>query len=130
MLINVSNHPSEKWLPEQMEAAVEAYEEVVDMPFPILDPEMNTAEVYMEAFHYADEIAKKFGAYEDDHIRLKDAVMVMGEYVFTYNLVNMLKELGIICVATTSKREAKETLLEDGSIKRESIFKFVQFREY
>ena len=40
IFINCSNHPSRYWSREQIEAA-EQYGEVVDIRFPIVDPEMN-----------------------------------------------------------------------------------------
>ena len=53
-------------------------------------------------------------------------VHVMGEMTFTYNLVTALKEVGIVCLASTTERLVK--MMPDG--KKVSEFKFVQFREY
>lgn len=49
----------------------------------------------------------------------------MGEMTFTYALVNLLKDAGIKCIASTTKRNVEEI---DG--KQVSTFQFVQFREY
>jgi hypothetical protein len=54
-----------------------------------------------------------------------DAVHIMGEMTFTFALVNLLKEVGIKCIASTTKRNVEEI---DG--KHVSTFQFVQFREY
>lgn len=50
----------------------------------------------------------------------------MGEMTFTYALVKRLKEAGIRCVASTTKRICTENA--DGS--RTSQFNFVRFRDY
>lgn len=38
MLINLSNHPYEKWDETQKQAAIEAFGRVEDYPFPPIDP--------------------------------------------------------------------------------------------
>ena len=50
----------------------------------------------------------------------------MGEMNFTFGLVNMLLNYGIKCLASTTKRIAQES----ANGVKESVFYFVQFREY
>lgn len=119
MLINLSNHPSAKWSAEQAEAARRLFGEVVDLPFPVVDPagdEDHIASLTDEYFRRILEIA------EEQHV----TVHLMGEMTLTYALVQRLHAHGIPCVASTTKRETID--YADG--RRESLFKFVQFRKY
>lgn len=117
MFINLTNHPSEKWGEEQLEAA-HRYGEIVDLSFPIIEPTFTKDDIM---FLVNESIEAIKGFKEDDTV-----VHVMGEMTFTHNLVNALKELGIICLASTTER--KTSMTPDG--KKISEFQFVQFREY
>lgn len=115
MLLNLSNHPSQKWTTAQRSTADYYYQRVLDMVFPDIDPEWTTQQVSAFAMYKCSEI-----------VALKpDAVHIMGEMTFTYALVNLLKAAGIKCIASTTKRNVEEV---DG--KQISTFQFVQFREY
>lgn len=115
MLLNLSNHPSASWPVTQL-AAAGGESQVLDMPFPTVDPSGD--EAYIESL--ADE-------YLDKIISTKDvtAVHIMGEMNFTYAMVNRLKANGIRCLASTTKRET----VEENGVKI-SKFNFVKFREY
>ena len=45
MFINFSNHPSKAWGKTQLNAAME-YGEVIDIPFPAVNPYSNKEEIY------------------------------------------------------------------------------------
>lgn len=116
MFINLTNHPSSGWSEEQLEAA-RKYGEVVDISFPIIEPDFTPKDVN----DLADEVV--------EGIKLMDShpvVHVMGELTFTYAVVSRLKALGITCVASTTERLVK--MMPDG--KKVSEFSFVQYREY
>lgn len=117
MFINLTNHPSEKWSEEQLKAA-QRYGEIVDMSFPIIEPTFTKEDVMFLVKECADTI---MGIKDGDTV-----VHVMGEMTFTYNIVNVLKPLGVICLASTTERNT--VMMPDG--KKISEFKFVQFREY
>lgn len=117
MFINLSNHPSDKWSEEQINAA-RSYGEIVDMAFPVIEPILTKEDIL--------RLVKVFTKMIVDNRDGKTVVHVMGEMTFTYNLVNALKELGITCLASTTERNTVMT--PDG--KKISEFKFVQFREY
>lgn len=119
MLINLSNHTSEKWSEDQLTAAQTQYGEVVDMPFPQVDPEADTQNIQ----HLAEEYLAKI---QQIAAPTEAAVHIMGELNLTFALVNLLKAAGYTCVASTSFREVYEE--EPG--KKTIIFKFVRFREY
>lgn len=54
MLINLSNHPSASWQAEQLVAA-QSFGEVVDLPFPAIPPDRDTAQVENTAHEYLDK---------------------------------------------------------------------------
>lgn len=118
MLINLSNHPSCKWSEEQV-AASHQYGEVVELPFPQVDPEADTLNIQQLALEYLAKIQQMANPTEA-------VVHIMGELNLTYLLVLMLKTAGYSCVASTSVREVYEE--EPG--RKTVFFKFVRFREY
>lgn len=117
MFINLTNHPSSGWSEEQLEAA-QQYGEIVDVPFPIIEPTFTKDDI----LYLVKECMEVIMSMKDD----ETVVHAMGEMTFTYNVVKALKEAGIICLASTTERLVKMT--PDG--KKISEFKFVQFREY
>ena len=117
MFINLTNHPSANWSKEQLSAARQ-YGEIVDLPFPIIEPSFTKDDILLLVKESTDAIMAIMDG--------ETVVHVMGEMTFTHNLVNALKEMGITCLASTTKRNTVMT--PDG--KKVSDFKFVQFREY
>ena len=119
MLINLTNHPSSRWSDKQ-KAAAEVYGEIVDMPFPEIREE--GCEWYVSDL--ADQYLRKI-------LNMPDAspfvVHLMGEQTFSYALIKRLRERGITCVASTTKRIVKE---EVPGKKSEVIFQFERFRTY
>lgn len=118
--INLSNHPSNKWSDAQRDAA-KKYGEIVDIPFPQIDPNATFDDVFKLANKYIDEIYNKYCEREDDKL----VIHVMGELTFVYNFVTFADYYGITCVASTTERIVEE---HDGV--KTSIFKFIQFRKY
>lgn len=118
VLINFSNHPSAQWSEAQLSAA-QAYGEVIDLPFPQVNPNMSEKELQALSSQYVDKILTMA---EGGSI----TVHVMGEMTFTFLVVTRLKELGIQCVSSTTERNTFMT--DDG--KKVSEFKFVRFRVY
>lgn len=118
LFLNLSNHSSDKWSKAQLDAA-RAYGEVVDMPFPEIDPGATTEEIHRLAEEYADRITSSY-------LGRDLTVHLMGEMTFTFRLVTLLHARGVRCVASTTQRKTSE--LPDGT--KESIFEFQAFREY
>lgn len=119
MFVNCSNHISSLWSQEQQKSALE-YGQIVDYPFPNVSP-------------YADEEELDKLAQEvlDDILNLNPAVvMCQGEFSLVYRLVNGLKENGIEVVAACSDRIVYSENQENGTSKKEVLFKFVRFRKY
>ncbi len=118
IFINLSNHPSSKWEKKQKEAA-EQFGDIVDIPFPDVNPNDDHSEIETLADQYVKIIEEK----------AKNAtaiVHVMGEMTFTYSIVSRLNERGIGCVASTTERKA----IENADGLKTSEFSFVRFREY
>ena len=128
MLINLSNHPSAQWQEAQKEAAMRDYGYIKDLSFPEVKPEASLEEVETLAKKYVVDCLACFDenrkyAQKNDK---PDAVHVMGEMTFTYQFVHQMSREGVLCVASTTRRNTKD--LPDG----EKLFKFnfVGFRPY
>lgn len=119
MLINLSNHPVSKWSEEQLSAAQTQFGEVVDLPFPTVDPQAD--EVAISAL--ADDYVSRVVVLSDNH---SISVHLMGEMTLTFSLVSRLQKRNIPCVASTTQRIVHE--LPDGG--KEVKFQFVRFRDY
>ncbi len=112
--INLTNHSSKSWGRKQIEAA-KRYGEIVDMPFPNVNPGWSRETVA--------ELSKKMvSRILEDHPR---AVLCQGEFCLVYQIVRALQENGVPVVAACSKRMVKE----DGN-QKSVTFEFEQFREY
>lgn len=126
LFINISNHPSDKWSPKQIEAALDIIKNgpIIDAPFPQINPELSSEDVIEMADTFANTLFDLIEEYEPD----ADYVVfhIMGEMNFTYNLVKNFKEEGYHCYASTTKRN----VVEDENGVKTSVFEFVQFREY
>ncbi len=118
MLINLSNHPSEKWGEDQMNAAKELFGEIADYPFPIVDPNAATTEIHQIAYRIYNEIlVSNTGGY---------SIHLMGEFTFCYQFARICEENQILCFVSTTKREVE--VKENGE--KISKFKFIKFRPY
>lgn len=121
MIINLSNHPSSGWSPQQIQAAEAQYGTIVDLEFPVIDPDWETNVISDLANDYLAKILAAVEASADE----RNAVYTAGEFVFVYQMVKLLEENDVEAVSATSKRE----VIEDGE-KKISVFKFVRFRNY
>ena len=117
-LINFSNHPSELWEANQLEASKE-YGKIMDIPFPNVNPDASAEEIQDLAERYAEKI---LSLAEGNRV----TVHVMGEMTLTYLVVTLLKEKGIECIASTSERYSEEIAIG----RKITEFKLVRFRKY
>lgn len=116
--VNISNHPSDQWGEEQKKAA-SFYGTIVDYAFPNISPSQTAEEIGNLAYTIYLDI---MNTYRDCNI----TIHLMGEFTMTYALLNRFVDAGIKCVASTTERIIKEF----GDGRKESVFNFVQFREY
>ncbi len=119
MLINVSNHPSEKWSDEQRKCSLE-YGEIIDMAFPSINVQITSEGIDK----LVEEYSQKILMYHNP------VVLLQGEYIFTYRLVRKLKARGLKVVAACSERKATEYVNEEGITIKKSEFVFCGYREY
>ncbi len=115
VMINLSNHPTENWTDIQKNEALKECEDIIDIPFPQIDPTCSSDMIGELAISYIEKIK----TYQPC------IVHIMGEMTFTYNIVKNLKEVGIKCIASTTDR-----LSDINNDVKTSIFKFIGFREY
>jgi len=126
--LNISNHPSSNWSEEQKKGLKDfcffgkGYPqgtdfEIIDVPFPAVDPLASTEDIEKIAQDIIDNIVSFNVVWQ--------VVMVQGEFTLTYHLVKKLLDLGKVPVNATTKRVAVE---KDGV--KTSIFKFCKFRAY
>lgn len=115
--VNFTNHPSALWSDSQRSAAC-AYGNLVDYPFPEVDPFCDANDIEVLAQKCVNEIMQ----------RNPSTVLCQGEYSLAYAVTFLLHKKRIPVVAACSSRMVEE-INEDGVTKRKSIFQFVQFRE-
>ena len=121
MLINLSNHPFENWETAQKETALKLYCSVVDIPFPDVDPAINTEAVVRLCTEYLSKCISIFGKL----FQPMDAIHITGEHCFVFQFVTIAKAQGLPCVCATTNRFVtyKDNIKVPG-------FQFVQFRNY
>ena len=133
MFVNLSAHPSAKWSADQLAKAVEWGGEVQDFPFPTIPPEWGLVDVLNLARQVVGEVCEAFGSAQTPtykvHAPLRGQyVLVQGEASLQTALHVLLSRQGATVVVATSERKSVETVQEDGTTKKESVFEFVRFR--
>ena len=118
MFINHTNHSSQYWSDEQLVAARQ-YGDIIDMPFPRIDPLASTKDIAQLAQDYAGRIIALHPT----------AVLCQGEFIYCHALVERLLAVGITVLAATSERVVEESY-HDGVNEKTVNFRFVRFREY
>lgn len=120
MLLNLSNHPSSLWPDNQKSSALEQFGEIIDLPFPAIDPENDTEQVSQLAERYAETVLLRLQG------RTVRAVHLMGEMTFTLALTARLQREGVLVVCSTTRRN----VIEEKDGKKTTRFEFVRFRAY
>lgn len=126
MLINFTNHPSDKWTDDQKNCAIELYGELKDLPFPVVPTSAGAPEVIVMADGIIGNILR---IKEESSAAEAFAVMAQGEFTLTYAVVSRLKSMGITVVSAVSERVVTEQV-ENGEVRKTVIFRFAGFREY
>ena len=120
VFVNFSNHPSSVWREKQKSSALSYADEIIDIPFPSVDPNLGPDEIAQLGDKYVDQILSKSAV----------VVMCQGEFSLSYYVVRQLEKRGIVCLSACSRRNVLEKVLEDGRTRKEVEFEFVRFREY
>lgn len=113
--LNISNHPSDKWSPEQVEAARALGGVPSDVKFPNVNPRWSTEEV-------GDHAAELVNTLDLEGVA---GAMIAGEPLMVACIIRELQALGVACYSATTERVVEE---RDGV--KTSRFIFVQFREW
>lgn len=121
MIINLSNHPSNSWTDLQLKTSKELYGKIIDIDFPQIPPDIDEDLILSLANDYKDICLDMLSSSTDS----KNAVHIMGELTFVFNLVNLLKNKNVTCIASTTDRNS---IVMDSS--KISTFNFFRFREY
>lgn len=120
MLINISNHPSIYWSEEQLSVANKIWGGVYDIALPYISPQLDGKDVLHKAEIDVESYISIIQQYD-----IPSAFHVMGESVYCFHVVKLLKEAGYTIVASTSER-----CVEYDRDNKISHFEFVKFREY
>ena len=118
MFINFTNHASSMWSDYQIQEAAK-YGEIVDIPFPAVEPDWSKELIQATADKYIERIVSK----------KPDCVLCQGEFCLSFAVIKGLKARGLKVVAACSKRDVEEVSTNKDT-KKISRFVFVQFREY
>jgi len=124
MLINLSNHSLETWSEQQKQEAEKQFGSIMDLQFPPIAPESDLEQIAQIAAEYVDICFKEFE--RENPSSIQNAVHVMGEMTFVYQFVKMMSELGVLCVASTTRR----IVVAEEQNEKISKFEFVKFRPY
>ena len=119
MFINFTNHPSSNWSQAQL-AAAQIYGEIIDIPFPVVDPNKDES--------YINSLANSLVAEMIKHT--PSAVLCQGEMTLTFTIACRLITLSIPTLAASSKRIVREEIGEKGEVVKRSEYRFVKFRKY
>jgi len=121
IFVNLSNHPSHLWVKEQREAAGE---NIIDFPFPNIDPRATRLDIGLMAINTYNAIMKEVGnGYVSDNI----TILVQGEMGFVYQMVEYLHLQGIMRVVHATSERLSEVMPSGDKL---VTFKFIQFRLY
>lgn len=119
IFINHTNHPSASWSEEQMQAARQ-YGDIMEVAFPQIEAAWDEAEVDSLARENAGRI-----------LALKpSAVLVQGEFTYSYAIIGYLLKAKIDVLAACSERCTECFVNEQQETVKRSVYKFVRFRSY
>ena len=115
VFLNISNHPSDKWAIEQIDAAMKFATSIVDIKPPVVPPAYSIDEVIDLCDILVNSIPK-----------MVTHAMISTEYTLTASIVRKLQTKGVICFAATTERD----ILELTPNKKTVVFKFIRFRKF
>lgn len=76
------------------------------------------------------EYLVKFKNFILNNYKKGDYVLIQGDWGYTYHMINFCKEIGVIPVYSTTERNSKDIINNDGSISKISLFKHVIYKRY
>lgn len=121
MLINLTNHPSGQWGDYQYNEAVRQFGGVIDLEFPYIPPSADENYIAETAKNCLQKCEEILAACKEQI----NAVHIMGEFTFVFQMILLLQKNNILCVASTSERISYEE-----NERKITIFEFQKFRRY
>jgi hypothetical protein len=108
MFYNFSNHRSNIWPKERVEAIQKCWGQIIDIEFPLFPVEFSEEEVLSLAKDYIVTL----------NLGPKDAILIMGEYSFTFTVVDYLlsQNMNVFCIKSRQIRTSVQK--EDGTTER------------
>ena len=124
VFLNISNHPLAEWSESQIQAALDLCPQgqIIDLPFPQVNPSFSTDEVVALAHSYWLEST----AVLDQKKQMPHCALIAGEPIMCVALVELLNKQGIKCYSATTHREVRC----DDHGQKVSKFNFVRFRSW
>ena len=132
VFVNLSNHPSSTWAKEMVEAVYDlGFDKIQDLDggMPPVDPFAETDDVVHRARMIYSQVCSQLMVSVSEKQNVFAGAHVAGEGALTYTLIEILHEMGIPCYVATTQRVSVENVQEDGSVKKESVFKFNKWRK-
>ena len=129
VLVNCSNHPSNRWSAEQKEN----WDIITDVPFPEVPAYLDTLDrKYQEIL--ADTRHRILKAFDSvtfpPDVEVQKFLMLQGEFSLCYKLFaeRYYSFDEIVFVIPTTERVAEEVTKPDGTTEKKTTFKFVRWR--
>lgn len=116
MRLNISNDPFCDRTLLQKETAIDQYTSIEDISFPKILVAKEDAELSYLVEKYFNRVQEQ----------KPTVIHMMGEIVFTFQLITKLKSLDILCIASISDG----IVTEQANGLKTGIFYFVRFRKY
>lgn len=125
VLINISNHASEKWGEDQKKG----FTNIIDIIPSVVNPYATTEEVIKQAEVVFNAMINKLNELDMESTTIN--VFVAGEQTLITALQKLIKNelINVKFVTATTDRVVSERVLPDGTVEKTSEFKFVQWRE-
>ena len=125
MLVNFTNHPSNKWGKEQIAEAEQSFGHIVDLPFPSVPTDADTKQIS----ELADEQIHKIAELLSNRKETANAVLCQGEFTLAFAVIARLLSRGAMVISAVSDRVVSETQME-GETHKDVVFRFAGFRAY
>lgn len=128
ILVNISNHPSERWCESQRMG----WDKILDVPFPEIDPNWDVNEVIHGP---VTEIMLRLGEIARDYAGNELYLHIAGEWTTVYLVLEVLREAAqfgedwrLVWPASSRKVEEAVDPVSGATVKR-AVFEFVRWRE-
>lgn len=120
MFLNITNHPVSEWPQKQIDFVHEKYGEIVEIPYPQINPTWTNEDIRRAVTELADQI-------DEMH---PSAILVMGEFSLIFQMIDCLLQRGHKVLTACSVRNTVVKSNPDGTRTKIAKYDFQCFREY